>query len=112
MAEQSKIEWTPQQVTDLEMAFGVDISRLMPPMRDIPDDYKRSYNPYCRAVNQWFFRGLQKSALRVKDGIDQEQAFRHLTTIMRSFEPAHEHKEAAVAYLMSQWFELVSEGPA
>jgi hypothetical protein len=36
--------------------------------------------------------------------VDGELAIRHLQVIQASFEPKHEHKEAAVAYLASLWF--------
>jgi len=41
---------------------------------------------------------------RVAEGVDGGLAIRHLQVIQASFEPKHEHKEAAVAYLASPWF--------
>jgi len=41
------------------------------------------------------------------DGIDQNKALRHIKAILGSFEPKHEHKEAAAAYLLSLWFKSV-----
>jgi hypothetical protein len=46
----------------------------------------------------------------MKEGVDGNLAFRHLSAIQRSFTPKHEHKEAAVAYLASLWFEDVDYG--
>jgi len=52
------------------------------------------------------FSGLKKSEVPpVKEGIDVNMALRHLHAIQGSFEPKHEYKEAAVAYLASLWFE-------
>lgn len=36
-----------------------------------------------------------------------EQAYRVLGATLRSFAPKHEHKMAAVAYMMSCWFTSV-----
>lgn len=102
-------DWTqPQDVTRLEMAFPTDVSRLMPAMETIPEEFSRRSNPYVRTTSQWFFKGLERGALKAKPGISEGKALAHLQTILGSFEPKHEHKKAAVAYLMSLWFDLVS----
>ena len=94
----------PKDVTDADVAFGGRVRDLMPAYKDIPDEFKRGASPWCQWQSDWFFKGL--SALpTARSGIDGKRAMRHLATIQRSFEPAHEHKEAAVAYLASQWFE-------
>jgi hypothetical protein len=100
-------DWTqPQDVTRIEMVFGVGIDRLMPPMSDIPDVFTYRNNPYVRTTSTWFFKGLDSDALQAKPGIDRNRALAHLQTILGSFEPQHQHKTAAVAYLMSLWFDL------
>lgn len=86
--------------------FTGDTLAIMPPMKDIPDEFKRwSENPFVRLQSEWFFNGLKKWPLKVRSGIDQHAALAHLNAIQRSWEPKHEHKVAAVAYLMSLWFE-------
>lgn len=40
-----------------------------------------------------------------REGIDAVVALTHLGVVQTSFEPTAEHKEAAVAYLASLWFE-------
>lgn len=100
----------PIKVDAAEMAFGGGpgaMAKLLPPYASVPDEFKNDRSPYCKLVSEWFFRGLDKKRLKVKDGIDESVAWRHMKTIMGSFEPKHEHKEAGVAYLMSQWFDLV-----
>ena len=57
-------------------------------------------------ANEWFFRGLPKFP-EARAGIDENEAIRHLSAILKSFQPSHEHKEAAVAWLASRW--LVAE---
>ena len=99
-------DWTqPTEVDNLTLAFPTGISDLMPQMDEIPEEFCEffSTNKWVRWQASWFFSGLQERPT-AKDGIDQNQAMRHLSTIQGSFEPKHEHKQAAVAYLASLWF--------
>lgn len=95
------------QVKDLDMAFG-NISHL-PKMKDIPDQFKMSFNTkHNKFISSWFFFGLtdeQVKKLKPKEGVDSTVALKAIASIMRSFEPQHEHKEAGCAYLLSEWFE-------
>ena len=96
----------PIKVTDVEMAFPASVGHLMPAYKDIPEEFKGTGNPYVRWQQKWFYQGLKSEDIpNVKEGIDMPMALRHLSCIQRSFEPQHEHKEAAVAYLASLWFE-------
>ncbi len=106
MAEQTI---TPQDVDDLDIAFPATVRHLMPPMDEIPDEFKGigMGTKWNKFVSDWFFNGIKTRTLTVKEGIDDTQAMRHLRTIMGSFEPKHEHKEAAVAYLLSLWYKDV-----
>lgn len=97
----------PQQVKDAMVAFPANVTRLMPTEQEIPKEFTRSGNTWVDFQQQWFFKGLRGAAFTMKPGVDQKAALRHLSTIQGSFEPRHEHKEAAVAYLASLWFEKV-----
>lgn len=105
MTEQA-LAFEPQTVSDLEIAFPGSVRRLMPDYAAIPVVFKKWDNPYCKLVSKWFFEGLTGNEFQAKPGIDKQKAIRHLQCILGSFEPKHEHKEAAVAYLMSLWFDL------
>ena len=97
----------PKPVTGLDMAFGGanTVRDFMVPMSQIPAEFHRSCGKWIDLVSRWFFSGLPKgTGFIARDGIDKDAALRHLRTIMVSFEPKHEHKEACVAYLMSLWF--------
>lgn len=87
------------------MALGGRALELMPKMHDIPESLDRKWT---RFMSDWFYRGLNNLSVTPKDGIDPVKAMRHLKAIMGSWEPKHEHKEAAVAYLASLWFEDVA----
>ncbi len=94
-----------QPQTDIDFCTDV-VGKLMPPYAEIPADFKRSWNPYVRLSATWFFKGLDANVLKTKPGIDRRAALAHLSAIQGSWEPQHEHKEAAVAYLMSLWFDI------
>lgn len=97
----------PLSLTDAELAFPAEVLQLMPPYAAIPQEYKRGHNRWCQLQSDWFFCGIQRTSVTPKPGIDPEQAWRHLSAIQRSFAPKHEHKAAAVAYLLNEWFEDV-----
>lgn len=95
----------PQEVDDVTAVFPANvIGTLLPEKVDIPREFFRGDNPWSRLTARWFYKGL-KGRFIPKAGIDPKKATRHLATVMQSFEPQHEHKEAGVAYLMSLWFD-------
>lgn len=99
----------PTNVSTLDTAFGTKAMELMPAYKDIPDEFKKQGNPFVKWQQKWFFSGLEKEDIpKAKEGIDQNQALRHLAAIQTSFEPPHEHKEAGVAYLASLWFKEIT----
>jgi len=98
----------PQEVTDVELAFGGRIKELLPPYEDLPEEFQRFKTDWNRIISKWFFDGLPKNTNFIaKDGINAEKALRHIAAVLRSFEPKHEHKEAGCAYLLSLWFKEV-----
>ena len=101
---------TPTPVDDVTLAFPANIvATLMPAMRDIPRDYPNA-DKWQTLTSHWFFQGL-KGTLVPKEGIDLTTAMRHIKAVLGSYEPKHEHKEAAVAYLMSRWFDRFEATP-
>lgn len=100
---------TPHKLSDLEVAFCVSAKKLMPPMSAIPESFKKdsSSSKWIKFQSDWFFRGIKGLKIKSKDGIDKADALRHLQAIQGSFDCQHEHKQAAIAYLASLWFEDV-----
>lgn len=102
-------QWAaPQPVDDVLLAFPASVSHLMPPREECEsaleamDDRGRRWIEFQQ---RWFHEGLDPStSFEMRDGINPATALRHLAAIQGSFEPKHEHKEAAVAYLASRWF--------
>lgn len=98
----------PQEIDDSTLAFPTSVASLMPDKAAIPEDIIQGRSKWCRVTSDWFFSGLRDIKWKPKKGIDQGKALRHVGAILGSWEPQHEEKEAAVAYLLSQWFEDVS----
>lgn len=98
----------PKDVSDIDIAFPAKVSHLMPPMASIPDEFKRFSGEWVEFQRAWFYGHRKIASVTPKDGIDASAAIRHLHCIQGSFEPKHEHKEAAVAYLASLWFDGVT----
>lgn len=99
------------KLDQLSVAFG-DIKH-MPKYADVPERFKRSSDPYVSAVSSWFFSGAKGApngliidgvTYTAKAGIDVKDALRAIKAVLGSFEPRHEHKEAACAYMLSEWF--------
>jgi hypothetical protein len=103
----------PTDVPAVALAFGGDMSILMPDYATVPEDFKRwrgqgAAAPWCEFVTDWFFKGVQLARLTPRTDVDPKTAINHAKAIMASWEPKHEHKEAAVAWLLSRWFEAVT----
>lgn len=104
MSEWLQPPYDPVPVDDLMLSFPADVRALMPAPEDIPEVDKK----WLTVVRTWFYKGLSADAkFYMRDGIDGETAFRHLAAVKGSFQPKHEHKEAAMAYLLSLWCEEV-----
>jgi hypothetical protein len=102
----------PTPMDDITLAFPASVSHLMPAYHTIPEDFREDRGearPWLRFQSDWFVKGRPDlGPLSPRSGIDLTMALRHLTAIQRSFEPKHEHKMAAVAWLASRWFERPS----
>ncbi|TRB05837.1 hypothetical protein EXN61_11425 [Agrobacterium tumefaciens] len=81
-------------------AFGARLKDY-PPMSSVPEVRKEFRN----AFNTLFFRGgsLADFGLSIKPGLDRDQVMTALRSLMSSFDPKHEHKEAVVAWCLSEW---------
>ena len=91
---------------EIQPSHSLNVSGLMPPHKDIPREFNSDRNEWTLWQRKWFFEGLDVTP-EPKAGIDADKAMRHLATIQRSWMPKHEHKEAAVAWLMSRWYAAI-----
>jgi hypothetical protein len=89
-----------------EFEGGHGVLDIMPKYKDVPAEFKTTLtqNKWVQLFDEWFFFGLKSLNINPKDGVDKDKALRHVRTIMRSFIPKHEHKTAACAWLLSEWF--------
>ena len=92
----------------MEVNNTTDVRTLLPKKNEIPDGFDTHWNKWNKAVTTWFFDGIRKDAFSVKEGIDKDKAFKHLSAVISSWDLKHEHKTAGAAYLMSLWFSDVS----
>jgi hypothetical protein len=99
----------PKVVDKIDVAFGAAgrLHELLPPRESLPDEFRAQRGPWCELASRWFFQGLKGVDLVAKSGIDKNVALAHLSAIMGSWEPKHEHKIGGVGFLMSLWFEPV-----
>lgn len=99
------------ELSDLEVAFGVGVEKIMPAMDAIPVDFKNRNNKWVSIGTRWFYQGLPSGTVfKAKPDVDKAKALRHIKAVLGSFEPRHEHKEAAVGYLLSEWFDEIKVG--
>ena len=98
------MERRPIPVTKADQVFGGKVDEILPPMSEIPDEFKSSLgNRWLRWQQDWFYKGLDRYPVP-REGIDLKTAMANLACVQGSYAPKHEHKQAGVAYLASLWF--------
>lgn len=110
----------PTDINRTDIAFGR--IKHMPKYEDVPAEFKafmrRGQNPFCDAVSHWFYSGakgvpngveIDGKTFVAKPGVNAAQALGAIQAVLGSFEPKHEHKEAACAFMLSEWFDLKPE---
>jgi len=99
---------SPHLLTAIDQAFPATVKHLMPPYDEIPSEFKQFRNKWVLIFQDFFYFGAKNIQWKAKAGVDEKAAVRHVRTIMGSYEPKHEHKTAACAYLMSLWFDDIT----
>jgi hypothetical protein len=101
----------PRQTTGLDIAFGPsNIMEWMPPYKELPEEFRRERTTWASFVSGWFYRGLANvDRLKAKPDIVATQALNHVKAVLGSWDPKHEHKMAGCAYLLSLWFEPITQ---
>lgn len=104
---------TIPELTVADVALGS--IKHMPKYETLPEDFKHLSNVFCKAVSDWFFDGAKKvpngiilggKQFTAKPGVDAPKALAAIRAVLGSFEPKHEHKEAACAFMLSEWFDV------
>lgn len=97
-------------LTDADLVFPARALSWMPTMEQIPKEFRDGDTEWNQIASQWFYAGISDDAEFVpREGIDPVKAVRALKATLGSYAPKHEHKEAAVAYMMSCWFTKVEK---
>ena len=104
----------PLVIDDVLYAFPGHLDKLLPEWDAIPEEFKGhpKTNMWVDFTRKWFCGGWPEDMrIYTRPDVEGEDAFRHAHTIMKSFEPKHEHKIAGVAWLLSRWFADVAIEP-
>lgn len=108
----TKVEqrWSdPKPVTGVDQVFGGNIEELLPPRKDIPEEFSKlgSNNKWVKLANDLYYEGskIKKYECTCRGDMDPNEAIKHIRAIMVSYRPKHEHKIAGCAWLLSLFFE-------
>lgn len=97
---------TPHAVEDVDIAFPARGPELTPSREELPEDMDglRCWRDLSFALN---IGTIDATTVRLlpKEGIDAEEAWRHLLVAFRTFGTKIEDKLDGTAYLMSLWFD-------
>lgn len=93
------------EITKVDEAFPAHALDWMPAWEEIPEEFREGDNEWEKIVHAWFFHGLPENVeFYPRKGVDAEKAYRVISATLHSFAPSHQHKVAAVAYMLSCWF--------
>lgn len=104
----------PKPITQEEVRTGRYRSTdFAPALWQIPASITTVENPWSNvaASLMWGGSAAMLSALP-KPGIDQERALLHVGAVLLAVDLTVEHREAAAAYLLSEWFESIATADA
>jgi len=97
----------PSEISPVEAAFPTRVDHLVPSYEELRGTpYRNGDNWGNRLFSDWFYFGLKSAdGLIPRQGVDKQKALVHIKTVMRSWDPKHEHKEAGCAFLFDKWFD-------
>ncbi len=93
------------ELSATEVALPLEISHLLPPYEQIPDDFKRGATWANRVFTKLYYAGASMIPLCARPGVDKPRAVRHIRALMGACELERLRKESTVAFLIHQWFE-------
>jgi hypothetical protein len=94
-----------KEVTGVDLAFPAHVLDMMPDYDTCKSWYRDREHKWSKLASEWFYSGIKIKKVTPKAGVVEGNALAHVACILRSFEPKHEHKMAAVAYLLNEWFD-------
>lgn len=104
--------YEPVELNKVQQAFPADALDYMPDADTartwLEEQGRDAWQ--LKFQQDWMFRGVEDLQFIPRDGswtqVEVDRAFVHLGAIQASYAPKHEHKEAAIAFLVGQWFEF------
>lgn len=95
------------EVSPVDIAFPARGAQIAPPLCEIPEPFFAGGTKGHRFFSDWFFARVDWSRVGMlpKEGVDPAAAFRVLEVVVGTRAIKQEHKEAAVSYLLHEWFE-------
>lgn len=95
-------------LTKVDIVFPAHALDWMPAWEEIPEEFREGHTEWNQIANSWFAHGLREDvAFYPKEGVIAEDAFNAVRATLGSYAPKHEHKIAAVAYMLSCWFKKI-----
>lgn len=93
------------EISDVMLAFPADPP--VPAQDEIPERYRVGIDlPVVTARALAVGQPPTDVEMRPRDGVDAGKAIRAIKAALGSFGLKHEHKVAAVAYMLDEWFSL------
>mgnify|MGYP001076967175 CR=1 FL=1 len=108
------MHFQPKPITQEEVRTGRYRSTdFAPALWQIPASITTVENPWSNVAASLMWGGSAAilSALP-KAGIDKERALLHVGAVLLAVDLTVEHREAAAAFLLSEWFESISTADA
>ncbi len=109
------MEWDPanplHDVTNIEIALPATALSHAPRYEDIPEEFRNGTSPWYKVAQDIIYGRYQVAAcpFYLKEGTDNDKLNRHLAVLIGSFAfRKAQHKEAAVAYILSLCCELLN----
>jgi len=100
----------PKQIDQNDIRNGRYRSAdFAPPLWQIPPAFLNTANAWGQVASELMWAG-SKAVLSAtpRAGISAEAAMLHIGAVLLAIDMTVEHREAAAAYLMSEWFEAVA----
>lgn len=104
----------PKPITQEQVRNGSYRStEFAPPLWQIPSRFTAAPDAWGDVASTLMWAGSSAILSAVpKPGIDREQALLHVGAVLLAVDLAVEHREAAAAYLLSEWFDSISTANA
>lgn len=91
-------------ISDVELAFPSTLSKI-PTWESIPEEFKDHHPASTFVMNFWMKKHTWDKFRAVpREGVDPKRAFRMISHTLGCWGIKHEHKEAAVGFMLDQFF--------